>query len=135
RVLGHVGHRLSAQGAQRPAAAAEDALAADLHRASLDDDARPGVAEQRQRRRRLATAGLADEAHDLARRDAERHAVDDRLARLEAEAQVLDPDDGLRGDRAHETTLRVVRGTYERPRLRAIASPVRLMPIVSSPII
>src|SRR5262249_52885998 len=107
----------------------------DLHRAALDDDARTGVAEQRERRRRLAAARLADEADDLARRDAERDAVDDRLAGREAEAQVFDPEDRLGGDRAHETTLRVARGTYERPRLRAIASPVRLMPMVSSPII
>jgi hypothetical protein len=111
RILRHVRHGVPAQAAQRPPVAAEHALAADLDRPAPHDDAAPGVAEQRERRRRLAATGLADEADDLARGDAERHAVDHRLAALEAEAQVLDPDDRLDGHGAHEVTLRVVRGT------------------------
>ncbi len=134
RILRHVGHRLATQAAQRPPVAAEHALAADLDRPALDHDAGPGVPEQGERRRRLAATRLAHQADDLAGRDAEGDTVDDRLAGLELQAQVLDPDDGRGRDRAHSTTLRVVRGTYERPRLRAIASPVRLIPMVSMPI-
>ncbi len=67
--------------------------------------------------------------------DVERHPGDDRLAGLQVDAEILDADHRRAPGRAHPTTLRVVRGTYERPRLRAIASPVRLMPMVSRPII
>ena len=47
---------------------------------------------------------------------------------------MLHPDHGGLLD-AHMGIVRVALGTYERPRLRAMASPVRLMPIVSSAII
>ena len=98
---------------------------------------RARVAEQRERGRRLAAARLADEAEDLAGADVEADVLDDRARRCAGPSErPLDADDRLRRRALiRRRPLRVVRGTYERPRLRAIASPIRLTPIVSSAII
>ena len=62
--------------------------------------------------------------------------LDHRLAGAQRQAQVSTRTTGAVADRAHASArVRVALGTYERPRLRAIASPMRLMPIVSSAII
>ena len=57
----------------------------DPHRATGDVGAAAGVAEQRQRRRGLAGAGLADQREGLALSDLEADAID-RLQELEMAA-------------------------------------------------
>src|SRR5262245_19595852 len=94
RVLWHVRHDSSAEAAHGTCVAAQDRLPGDLNRTSADLNTRARVAEQRQSRCRLAAARLADEAEDLTFADREADAVDDRLTRSEAEAKVLDCDNG-----------------------------------------
>ena len=70
RILRHVRHDAAAQVAQRALVAPAHLLAADLDRPAAPHHSRTRVAEQRERGRRLAAAGLADEAEDLAGRRA-----------------------------------------------------------------
>src|SRR5205085_1607177 len=135
RILRDVRDDLSADAPQRPLVARENRDPADGDGAATDRDARPRVAEQGEGSRRLPAAGLADEAEDLARPDGQVDPVDDALPGRELEAEILDPYHRRPVARSHAAALRVGRGTYERPRLRAIASPVRLIPIVRSAII
>src|SRR5204862_3141189 len=80
---------------------------------------------------RLAAAGLTDDAEELARADLEADVLDHRFARIELERQVLDADCRLAVAGDHAGMLRAARGTYDLPSVRAIASPVRLTPIVT----
>ena len=83
----------------------------------------------------VAAGGLADQPEDLPGADAEADAPTHRLAGVQRQAKVLYPDHRRRCHLDHAVgTVWVAFGTYHRPRLRAMASPVRLMPIVSSAI-
>src|ERR1700759_2534345 len=135
RILRHVRDDLPSQTSQRAGVATDDALAADLDRPAAELHAGPGVTEQREGQRALAAARLAHHAEDLTWGDLKADVLDHRLAGVEPEAKMLDAHHRLaRGD-AHAGTLRIVRGTYERPRLRATASPVRFTPMVRIAII
>ena len=72
--------------------------------------------------RRLAAPGRSEQAHELARRDVERHAVEDERARPEALADALQPHGGRRheGRRLVEARAQVVDGPRGNagPRLR-----------------
>src|SRR5262245_7717646 len=131
-ILRHVRNEPATQAAERAFTPAEDELAADLDLAASDAYAWAGVPEQRECDRRLPAARLADEAEDLAGLHPEGNVFDYRLAALQRERQPIHPDNGTAA--VHPVT-EDARGTYERPRLRAIASPMRLMPMVKSAII
>ena len=93
-----------------------------------DLGAAPRVAEQREADGRLARAGLAHEPEHLAGRDRERDLVDDvDLGVAQDDAQALDRD-GRRGG-AHSARPRSMPMAA-----RAMPSPTRLVPIVSSAI-
>src|SRR4051812_42780153 len=96
---------------------------------------RPGVAEEREGDGALSTSGLTDHPEDLSGPDLKAHILDDGLPAVETEAQILHRNHGLASAGRHDATLRAVRGTYERPRLRATASPVKLTPMVRIAII
>ena len=71
---------------------------AEMDRARADPAARPLEPEQRERGRRLAAAGLADEPERLAARELERRVVDDvvpAVVRPEVDRQALDLDERL----------------------------------------
>ena len=129
RILRDVRDEVAAHAAPRGAGEGEDVDVADADAAGGDRRAAPRVAEQGQADRRLAGARLADEPEHLARRDRERHLVDDvDLGVAQDDAQALDGDGRLRS--AHSAAL---------PRsmpmaARATPSPIRLVPIVSSAI-
>ena len=78
RVLVDHRHALRAQGAHVVVAHGEQVLARDPDRPGADAAVARQVADDRVCRRRLAAAGLADEAVRLARGDLERHAAQDR---------------------------------------------------------
>src|SRR5579862_495104 len=137
RILRDVGHDLAAQPANLAWVTPEDPLAADVDAAMADDDPGLRVPEEGEGNRALAAPRLANHPQDLASWDLEADVVNDRLARGQRKAERLDRDGGrCRGRGGHRrgvhavTTPRVVLGVYERPRLRAIASPVRFTPIV-----
>ena len=101
-ILRHVGDEPAPQlpGPRLPAHV--DLLAGDADGALDDADARARVAEQREGRRRLAGARLADEPEDLAGRDGQGDVLDHRLARGELDAQAVDGERRRRG--AHGAT-------------------------------
>ena len=109
RILRDVRDDPAPQAPHRAGVAPDHLLSADLDRAAPRDDAVAGVAEERKRRGRLAAPGLADEPQDLARLHREADVLDDRLARGEAQAEVLDPDHGLAAVGAHAGTVVVAR--------------------------
>ncbi len=76
RVLDHQPHLAAADPAQLVVARVEHALALVAHRALGDLPRWSHQADHRQRRRRLARAGLTDEAHELALGDREREVLD-----------------------------------------------------------
>src|SRR5438552_703500 len=80
-----------------------------------------------ERGRRLATAGLADQAEHLAAPYHERDVLDDRLARCELDLQAVD------GER-RPVHLATRRRSSDVPRLRATASATRLTEMVRNAI-
>ncbi len=128
RVLRHVGDEASAHGAATGAREREDVDVANADAAARDLGAAPRVAEQRKADGRLARAGFAHEAEHLAGCDRERDLVDDvDLGVAQDDAQALDRDGRLAG--AHSARPRSMPMAA-----RAMPSPTRLVPIVSSAI-
>ena len=112
RILRHVGDDAAAQASQGALVTPAHLLAAHLDRAAAPHDSGARVPEQRERRRRLATARLADEPEDLAGSQREADVLDHRLAGAQRKGQAVDAYDraGRRGE-AHSVTLRAVFGT------------------------
>ena len=135
-ILRDVRDHLAAHASHRFRIAPDDALTGHLDGAAADVDARLGVAQERQRGGGLAAARLPHQAQDLPRPDVEADVLHHRFAAVQRQRQILDMDHRRRAHITHVVgTFRIALGTYDRPRLRAIASPVRLTPIVSRAII
>ena len=126
-ILRDVGDELSPRPPKRALRLREQLLVTHGDRPALDLRPRPRVCEQGEGRRRLAAARLADDPEDLAGPHRERDVLDDRRPSDELDPQLVDIEHRRCGSgRAHGS------GSWERPRLRAKASPTTLTAIVNA---
>jgi len=143
RVLRNIRDEAAAQAAQCALVIGAQRRVGDADRARGDASPALGVAEQRQRGRRLARSGFADQAERFPRVQRQRHVLDDGLARRRHHLQSADlhqPGHACApvlvaagsGIAATAAAARRRRAASERPSERAYASAVRFTEIVSS---
>ena len=126
-ILRDVGDELPPRPPQRALRLREQLLVTHGHGPALDLRPRPCVCEHGKGRRRLAAARLADDPEDLAGPDRERDVLHDGRPSDELDPQLVDIEHRGCGRRAAHGS-----GSWERPRLRAKASPTTLTAIVNA---